>query len=324
MAYVIGTDEAGYGPNLGPLVIAATLWRVPDELPPAKFSGHLKRRIDRHKQIGRKADPESRFALADSKQLYQAGGRIAPLETGVLSAVAACGELPRTGRKLWAALAPEAHTQMAEHPCLAVFDAELPTESLLEVIERNAQCLGEVFDTESICLQRIAATALFPAEFNRRNTEFASKGTTLSRATIALIAELLGDIDSGDVSIVCDKHGGRNRYNDLLQQQFPDSWIEVRRESRPESVYRFSLGSQRIEICFRTSGEEHAAAALASMTAKYLRELSMGAFNRFWRVHLPELRPTAGYPVDARRFKAAIADVQHELGIEDRLLWRTR
>ncbi len=30
--FVIGTDEAGYGPNLGPLVISATLWETPDEL----------------------------------------------------------------------------------------------------------------------------------------------------------------------------------------------------------------------------------------------------------------------------------------------------
>ena len=28
MAYLIGTDEAGYGPNLGPLVVSATVWRV--------------------------------------------------------------------------------------------------------------------------------------------------------------------------------------------------------------------------------------------------------------------------------------------------------
>jgi hypothetical protein len=28
MLYLLGTDEAGYGPNLGPLVVAATLWKV--------------------------------------------------------------------------------------------------------------------------------------------------------------------------------------------------------------------------------------------------------------------------------------------------------
>ena len=50
-------------------------------------------------------------------------------------------------------------------------------------------------------------------------------------------------------------------------------------------------------------GEEFLPTALASMTAKYLRELSMRAFNEFWCARVPGLRPTAGYPGDAPRFK---------------------
>ena len=30
MPYIAGTDEAGYGPNLGPLTITAALWHVAD------------------------------------------------------------------------------------------------------------------------------------------------------------------------------------------------------------------------------------------------------------------------------------------------------
>ena len=65
-------------------------------------------------------------------------------------------------------------------------------------------------------------------------------------------------------------------------------------------------------------------AALASMTAKYLRELTMMAFNEFWQRHIPGLRSTAGYPTDAHRFLGQIAAKQRELGISDPLLWRTR
>ena len=60
------------------------------------------------------------------------------------------------------------------------------------------------------------------------------------------------------------------------------------------------------------------------MTAKYLRELAMRAFNEFWCGHLPELRPTAGYTQDARRFKQDIAEMQTALGIGDEVLWRTK
>ena len=31
MGFLIGMDEAGYGPNLGPLVVAATVWEVEEE-----------------------------------------------------------------------------------------------------------------------------------------------------------------------------------------------------------------------------------------------------------------------------------------------------
>jgi hypothetical protein len=60
------------------------------------------------------------------------------------------------------------------------------------------------------------------------------------------------------------------------------------------------------------------------MTAKYHRELAMKAFNTFWINRLPDLQPTAGYPGDAHRFKAAIEPLQRQLGIDDRLLWRSR
>jgi hypothetical protein len=75
---------------------------------------------------------------------------------------------------------------------------------------------------------------------------------------------------------------------------------------------------------FRAGGESFLPAALASMTAKYLRELAMGAFNAFWQTRINGLKPTAGYPLDARRFKHEIAAVQTALGISDHLLWRQR
>ena len=47
-------------------------------------------------------------------------------------------------------------------------------------------------------------------------------------------------------------------------------------------------------------------AALASMTAKYLRECYMSFFNRYWTARVPGAAPTAGYPADARRFFEAL------------------
>ena len=51
------------------------------------------------------------------------------------------------------------------------------------------------------------------------------------------------------------------------------------------------------------------------MTAKYLRELAMIRLNRFFREALPEIKPTAGYVQDGRRFLQEVRPV-----IEDRRL----
>lgn len=46
----------------------------------------------------------------------------------------------------------------------------------------------------------------------------------------------------------------------------------------------------------------HFPVALASMTAKLVRELAMMRFNRYWGDRLAEIKPTAGYRTDARRW----------------------
>ena len=69
---------------------------------------------------------------------------------------------------------------------------------------------------------------------------------------------------------------------------------------------------------------EHFCVALASMLSKYLREMLMGEFNRFWLERLPGLEPTAGYPMDAMRFYAAIKPLVEQLGIKHEVVWRKR
>ena len=81
----------------------------------------------------------------------------------------------------------------------------------------------------------------------------------------------------------------------------------------------FGPAETRTTISFRCQGERALPVALASMTAKYLRELAMRAFNDYWCRRFP-IAPTAGYSQDARRFKKQIAPLQTALGIDDRQL----
>ena len=99
MTLLIGTDEAGYGPNLGPLVVAASAWRLPDA---DKAADRLARMAA---EIGAAAG--SRQPLwADSKQLYKPGSGLGAIERGVLAALAATA---------LASTAPTSSMQRASH-----------------------------------------------------------------------------------------------------------------------------------------------------------------------------------------------------------------
>ena len=60
------------------------------------------------------------------------------------------------------------------------------------------------------------------------------------------------------------------------------------------------------------------------MAAKYLRELFMAEFNRFWVDKVPGLKPTAGYPGDSVRYMDAIRPAAEKLGIAEAAIWRKR
>ena len=60
------------------------------------------------------------------------------------------------------------------------------------------------------------------------------------------------------------------------------------------------------------------------MLSKYLRELFMTLFNRFWTRQLPDLAPTAGYYVDGKRFYREITPAVRKLGVSEQMLYRCR
>ena len=79
-----------------------------------------------------------------------------------------------------------------------------------------------------------------------------------------------------------------------------------------------------LEFCFRTKAEAILPVALASMVSKYVREVVMTQFNRFWQQHVPDLKPTKGYPVDAARFWTDIEPTVKKLKIAKSDVWRCR
>ena len=122
MPYLIGTDEAGYGPNLGPLVITATAWEVPA----------LSKRPDLYQRLsGAVVDASAPsswgqlpLAIADSKLLYKPPHGVSLLERGVLTCLGLLGQSACPWRELWQFLEPSRDAQLDQLPWHV--DCELP------------------------------------------------------------------------------------------------------------------------------------------------------------------------------------------------------
>ncbi len=321
MPYLIGTDEAGYGPRLGPLVISAAVFWVDAWDDGADLYRRLKGVVS--KEPPRRA-AHRRVAFADSKALYSPTTGLACLERGVLAALGLVRRCPADWLDIWRMLDPGAIERLATMPWHVDYDLQLPVAVEAGDLAQLVPALASGLEQAGVRLVTLASRAVFPDEFNRANDRWGNKSETLSKTTLGLLADVLADCQGEPVRVVCDKHGGRNFYGRLLQEQFPDPWIEVLRESAGESVYRWGSGDRRVEAIFRAGGEAFLPAALASMTSKYLRELAMRAFNEFWCGRVNGLRPTAGYPTDADRFRTAVGPTQQALGIDDHIMWRTR
>jgi hypothetical protein len=317
MPVVIGTDEAGYGPNLGPLVVTATSWSIPKGAVPADLWTLLGDVV-----VESPTRQDKRLHVADSKKVYSAGKSLVPLERGVHAFLRQLGADAASVASLGVLLSGAGFCDDYQSVRRDIVEElALPVECIDAECDAHAARLADAMSAADIRLLGIHSCIMFPPEFNRRVAEVDSKGKVLSVETLALVRTAVDHPDApADGWVVCDKHGGRNRYDDIISMAFDDRFVFRLEESRPMS--RYKLGS--LEFSFRTKAEEVLPVALASMVAKYVRETVMIQFNRFWQHHQPQLKPTKGYPVDALRFWNDIAETAASLQITRSDIWRSR
>ena len=386
--FVVGTDEAGYGPNLGPLVVGASCWQIetdaafgdgflafgdppaPDGAKPDKKKKKksaptgptlfdldtdrddpdaTRRLIERlNAGLAPIADRKGIFPLVDSKKLYGASKSLAALERSFLLAAALIDANALTGasfRSVLQRVAREPKDGPAP-PWEDGFDAALPLDpktgaasGLLETLPQ----IRERLDAEKIALADISARRVQPGEFNALVDRLGLKSDLIANVTLSAAVETVARTSGAEKEpvyvVLCDKLGGRDRYAPILAERFPGAELRVLKESREASVYRLVAETGRdrtdasvafrapvkLEFHFTAKGESNAPTALASICAKYFRELSMKAFNDYWRAAVgPGLAPTAGYPVDALRFRADVDAARVKLGVSEDAFWRKK
>ncbi len=332
-----GIDEAGYGPTLGPLVVSVSVFRVPGEAGRASAQPIPDLWEMLSASVTRKPDG-ARTPVADSKKLFSQKKGLRNLEEGVLPFVKLKhGAIPRDLRALLdkvarrapandAKAASTADRYLEDYPWYRGRNVDLPIDTFVNVIEKRSELLRSALALRGVEILGLAAWPVEVLELNQGIVETESKAKVSFRAVGSFIRRVWKQFREEDVEVHVDRQGGRHHYGRTLFEAVRPKSIRIETETEDLSAYELlrkpSERSRSVfRVAFATECEERCLpVALASMLSKYLREAHMSLFNRFWREHRADLKPTAGYALDARRFLGDIGPLRSALGIDDATL----
>jgi ribonuclease HII len=301
---VAGIDEAGYGPTLGPLVVGATLWNVPPRLLKADHWDVLHDCVRRSVRRG-----DWHLAVDDSKTLYNRKKGIRTLERSVLAFAHAAGLELATLETLLTQLGVRLR-ETGNLPWYHELGLPLPTDRAHSKYQAVAQRLKHSMAETGVICCSMMAEVVTEAHFNQRVSRTRNKAAVLIEQVLRLIQSAAEHAGGQDLVVRVDRIGGRADYRPLLADAFPDRHLHVLDVAEHHSRYRLAATDNDWFIEFAVDADKnHLPVALASMLAKYLREVLMQQFNAHWQQHLPGLRATAGYYTDARRFLSEIEPV---------------
>ncbi len=204
--------------------------------------------------------------------------------------------------------------------------AGIPAFTTIQSVDIAASMLAGTMADADTSLSAMWAAVVDERQFNRLVSATGNKAAVLTSITYGHVARLAAAFARRDLVIVVDKQGGQSHYVPAMLRTFPGWKLRVLAESPQESSYMLSMDpQQRVMISFREKSELSSfPTALASMTSKYLRELFMAKFNAWWCGRIPDLKPTAGYYQDGRRWLEAVSAHLAGLGIGQEELTRLR
>ena len=328
-----GIDEAGYGPLLGPLVVGRSVLVIPkldSDAPTPDLWLRLGKAVCK-----RLSDRAGRIAINDSKKLTTKAAGVRYLELGCLAFAALSGEAKineQTTLPDWLDLLGETRHHASDLPPWYAESDDHPWQTL-----PTAQTFGELAVAAGMlrnCTQRIGvalgnlgAAVVYEDTFNRMAAATHSKASLSFTFVARHLLHVWENYNEHSPNVIIDRQGGRTHYRELLAQSFPDTQVDVIEETATASAYLMSARSDRsrsMRITFRVDAEQaHMPVALASMVSKYTRELLMARFNHYFTQRVPDLKPTAGYAKDGKRFLEDLAPHLPDLGLIQQQLKRT-
>lgn len=309
MIVLVGIDEAGFGPILGPLVVSSSAFLLPNNLLTSDLWQVLRRSVgDRRRRLA------GRLLIADSKKAYSKSLGIKHLERTVLATLRCLGKEPTSLTELFAILCPDCLERLSDYPWYKGAGSHRLSADAGDLVIGSDVLAGDL-DSNGIELLGLKSYCLDVAYYNKMVGSVKNKASVLFTATSRLIKDAFDNCPCDYLQIVIDRQGGRVRYRKILQRMFPDMELTILRESPANSSYELQADGRCMRLHFAVGADgRFLPVSLASMVSKYIRELLIGSLNRYFAGFGTDLKPTAGYWKDGLRFiedlKTDLSDVQ--------------
>lgn len=309
--YIVGIDENGLGPRLGPLVVTGSIFEIEGTYHPAKFWEETS---------------VPGLIINDSKKVFSQRNKARGERSVLIYYHYLFKQPPGKANDFLSQILLSNFTELrrgcGENSEIMCWEPGINLPFWYQ--ENDLTKFTEKINQRMIKLREVKTILCCPYNFNSwLSTE--RVGDNKNRLDFSLFEDLIkyyyhkyGE----EILYLCGKIGGTINYRGYFS--FLNNF-SGRQEigQRDLSSYRFDpLGTVQF---IKDGDERHFPIALSSMFGKYIREIFIERLNRFFCSQIPGLRPVSGYnDMLTREFIRKTSQKRKELGIPDDCFLRSK